>query len=310
VCRGLYSKKTWLPLARGERLGPNRDARGVGGEAEGLTLGFGRGRVDDDPEGGARVLRITAHRAVIEHEPFGREHLREANERQPEPVLGHQDVRDQAGCEQPATKELLGLRNRYDRRGPVLLRLLVLRARRHDAHRATAPVGHHAALLEADPFDRSFEGRVQDLHPLLGHRHGGEIAATLALRLVSLWRRVVRARRAGRGIRRGIQLELGGEPNDLLHLVGELDLQLRDVDPLGLRHEDAAAEQLELLLELLVRTPQLVALGGDPRKCLRRRGELRPERGDMRAHLSVRLRRRLELRHASTRSPDAVGFSS
>jgi hypothetical protein len=46
----------------------------------------------------------------------------------------------------------------------------------------------------------------------------------------------------------GSSCSLEASPNHLLHLVGELDLQPRDVDPLGLCPDDAAAEQLELPL--------------------------------------------------------------
>ena len=263
------------------------------------------------PERGARVLGVAAHRAVIEHEPFGGEHLREADERQPEPVLRR------PGCARRGwVRAARGERAPWASATVTIVVVPSSLVSLYFARAVTTRTGpprryaESAALLEADPLDHSFERRVQDLHPLLGHRRGGEVAAAFALGLVC----APEARRPSPTcwprIRRGLELQLGGEPNHLLHLVGELDLQLRDVDPLGLRHEDAAAKQLELLFDLLVGPPQLVALGGHPRELLRRRRELGPERGDVLAHLGVGLRRRLELRHGSTGSPVGAGFSS
>jgi hypothetical protein len=82
-------------------------------------------------------------------------------------------------------------------------------------------------------------------------------------------------------------MELGGRVSGCGAVRGELDLPLRDVDPLGLRHEDAAAQQLERLFELLVGPTQLVTLGDDARKCLLCRGELRTERGEVLAYFGA-----------------------
>src|SRR5208282_637470 len=80
-----------------------------------------------------------------------------------------------------------------------------------------------------------------------------------------------------------------GEGVDLLLHLGELDLQLRHVDALGLRLENAPPQKLELLLELLVRAPKLVPLG----RHLRERG-LRTGKRSLRA-----AERRLQLLDAT-----------
>ena len=54
--------------------------------------------------------------------------------------------------------------------------------------------------------------------------------------------------------------EFHADHRELLFRLRELDLELCDVDALGLRRIDASPKKLQLLLELFVRTLQLVAL--------------------------------------------------
>lgn len=81
------------------------------------------------------------------------------------------------------------------------------------------------------------------------------------------------ARRVGLCRGGGGLVDLAGERVELGLGLGELDLQLRRVDALGLGDVDTPAQKLQLLLELLVGSPQLVALGGHLGECLLRRRE-------------------------------------
>ncbi len=71
----------------------------------------------------------------------------------------------------------------------------------------------------------------------------------------------VDASRVGRH-RHGVALDLRGERGELGAGLGKFDLELGRIEPLGLGDEDATAQKLKLLLELLVGASQLVALGG------------------------------------------------
>jgi hypothetical protein len=130
------------------------------------------------------------------------------------------------------------------------------------------------SMRRASPFfDQLFVERVGDLDALLFERQRLEVAAAsrLLLRpLLLLVLAVLVGRRVGRRDR-----ERAGERVELAELLGELHLELRGVDALGLGDEDASLEHLELDAQALVRGTELIALPGE-------RGDLLPldrERG-------------------------------
>src|SRR5262249_10346871 len=119
----------------------------------------------------------------------------------------------------------------------------VLDARDDQAAHTAALPGEPAALFEADTLglalgDELVEERVGDLDALLFERELLQVATAGRLARLALRRRCAarlgcwRWRLAAEAIERG---ERGGE----------LQLQLRRVDALGLGHEDAPAQQLE-----------------------------------------------------------------
>ena len=269
-----------LPLLRLDAY-----ARRVGGQAEGRLLGLLRGEVDDARERVAGVLRVATHHAVINTDALRAQHLREPVERDPEPELLHQDVGDQRRREEPALEQLLRHRRRDDhgaRLPTVLVDLvfdlapfgvdsLVLHAGDDYPDRAAASIRVPAALLEADRLRLVGHRGVGDLDPLLGHVLVAEITAT-----TSVWTRTATA--GGRGvfrdfldrigvrIERGVGLRLLRHGVEFLLRLGELDGELREVDPLGLGLEDPPAKQLEMLLQLLVGAAKLVPLLRDLRE--------------------------------------------
>jgi len=86
--------------------------------------------------------------------------------------------------------------------------------------------------------------------------------------------------------------QLRSELVELLLGFRELDLELGRVDALGLGDEDPPPQQLELLHELSVRAPQVVALGDDVRELLTGDSELLAGDRELVAHMADQ---RLEL---------------
>jgi len=155
-----------------------------------------------------------------------------------------------------------------------------------------------AGLLEPDALRLAFERGGEDLDALLRDVQLAQIRPAAALRLpapggrfVVVRRRRVRAAprlRSGANCRRfSVVVELLGELVELGLRLGELELELVRVDALGLREEDATAEQLEVPLELLVRMLKLVPFGAHRR-------ELGSHRPEIDSRLRERLRRRRE----------------
>ena len=139
----------------------------------------------------------------------------------------------------------------------------------HHAHVTAATVAHLVTLFEANALGLAFEHGVEDLHALFGQVLGGQIAPAGRLRTHRRRRRRFAAEVDDRNIarhQRGVALELRGKRVELGAGLSELHLELGGVDPLGFGDKDAAAKKLELLLELLVSTAQLVALGGHLRE--------------------------------------------
>ena len=128
---------------------------------------------------------------------------------------------------------------------------------------------HLEALLEVDALGLALERGVEDLDALLGQILGRQVATACRLgawlRTGGRRRRRV-TRRVARQRRRRRVVDLLGERVELRLGLGELHLQLRHVDALGLCNEDAPSQKLQVLLELLVRPAQLVALGGHLRQ--------------------------------------------
>jgi len=119
-------------------------------------------------------------------------------------------------------------------------------------------VGKLAALLEVDALgeslvDQLFVDRIGELDALLFERQLLEVAAPRGLAF-----RLVVGRGAGRC--RGVVgptvvlvlRQRASERVELAQLLGELHLELRGVDPLRLRDEDASLEHLELEAQTLV----------------------------------------------------------
>jgi len=126
------SLATGLVLAVVEGCGLDRDAGGVGGEAEGggerlFALGL-----DDAAESGADVLGVAAHGGAIEGSALEVELLIEAVEGHAHAVLLGEDVGDHGRGEQTASDELFG------------------QARGHDAHGGREPPRTRATGLRAD----------------------------------------------------------------------------------------------------------------------------------------------------------------
>jgi hypothetical protein len=211
------------------------------------------------------MLGVAAHGAVIEPDALGREHPLLSVEREPPAVLLYEEMRDHRGREEPALDQLPGFRNGVeDRWCGVLTRFggglgLVRRAGDDEAHPSGATMRQPTALLEANALDVALARGVQELDALLGHVFRREVTTPLRLR-PRLRRGRRRWRKSGRW--RRVKGERRGEGHELLLHLRELQLELRDVDTLRLRGVDAPAKKLQLLLELLVGAPKLVALGG------------------------------------------------
>jgi hypothetical protein len=123
--------------------------------------------------------------------------------------------------------------------------------------------------------------RIQELDAHLGHVGKTEIASALRLRpglvvigrlrLVVLALDIALARRC---------LEKPSEFLELGFLLREFELELRDIDSLGLRRVDALLEKSKLLDDSVVRAPESVALGAHDRELFRLGAKRRFQLGD------------------------------
>ena len=257
-------------------------AGGVGGNAEGggerlLSRGVHNRRA----AGGAGILDPPAHRAAIDWAAVAREAVLDPEQWHALAVLEHDDVREQGRRGERAGEGLRRHRRGVDRGLAVVTDDLVLDPREDDAPHAAPLVGELAALLGGDAHRLAFKHellveRIDNLDALLLERQLLEIAPAggplfSILLVVALV--VGRVRRLAR------------ERVELAKLLGELDLELRGVDALGFRNEDAALQELELFAQPRVRGTELVALFGHGR-------ELRLELDDARCECRVRRRRR------------------
>ena len=244
------------PPAR-ERLGLDADARRVGGETEGALFGLLRHRVDDASERCADVLGVSAHRAIVEAHSLTAEHLGEPVERDPQAVLRDEHVRDERWREQSSLDEFLRLRHRHELEDGLVVTtvpfarfdgVLVGRARDDDPHGASAPIAVAIALFEADALDGALEHWVGDLDPRLWHLDVAQTASPCRRR-ARLLRFVVGRRRRRRSRWSLLCVELLRQRIELGLRLGELEFELRRIEPLGLRDEDLPPKQFELLFE-------------------------------------------------------------
>jgi hypothetical protein len=172
---------------------------------------------------------------------------------------------EQRGGRQRAREGLRRHRRGIDARLAIGVDELVFHSRDNQATQAAALVGKLAAFLEGDAlgetlFDELVVDRIGQLDALLLERQILEIAPAggLGFCLVGSSRR-----RRGRIVclRLVVAIGLGsGERVELAELFGKLHLELRGVDALGLRHEDASFEHPQLQAQSLVRSAKLIAL--------------------------------------------------
>jgi hypothetical protein len=167
---------------------------------------------------------------------------------------------------------------------------LVLGSRHHDAHWLGPLIAEQVASFPADERAGALELGVANFDASLAPVVGlCEISAALRWALGLDRRLAGRARTdvvTGSGARRGRltrsgfararddDLLAGSELIELLLRLGELELELGSVDTLGLGDEDPPPQELELLHELAIGAPQLVALQEDPCELVARLGEL------------------------------------
>jgi hypothetical protein len=206
--------------------------------------------------------------ASIDWDPLAVKRVFKSEQRHPLADVLHDDVRRERRRRDRAWQHLRRHRCRDDVRIAFRVDRLVPNARGHDPHLARAPVRKFARLFEPMaldfPFgDEFFEVRVGDLDAHFFDRKLAEIppprpsivralAATLAVFCRCV---VIRLRRfLGNPKRLGHRIQLA-------HLRGELEFELSCVvDALGLRDEEPALEELELLSQPLVRRAQIVPL--------------------------------------------------
>lgn len=236
----------------------HQHARCVGGDAESrlqrVRLG---GRENGLVQHRAHVAQPTAHRASVDGDAVARPGHLDAVKRHPIEVLLNRQV-----CEQRRRREAPREHLRRHRRG-VRLRhhrfdsfdfVAVLHARRLHSHHPAAPPHQLVADFEAAPRHLALQRVVEHHDALLGQLKLAQVSAAAGalLRRGRWWCR--RHQRFGNGLealREGVQLR---------QLRRELQLELRDIDALGLRDEEPPLHQLQLELQRVVRRAQRVSL--------------------------------------------------
>ena len=240
--------------------GLDEHAGGVGGDTECVRERVvAHGGHDRRADRTAELLEPAAHRAAIDARAEPRETIFLAMERQPVAELVGRDVREQRRRGERARDQLtrdLGGRDR----GGITGADLVLDARDDEPHVPGAAPHQLVVVLGADALGAALERRIGQLDALLGHIELGQATPARGLRgpLLLAPRRVGRVADVRIGHTAGLE---AGEPIELAELGGELELELRGVDALGLGDDKPAAHDLDLELEVTVALAQAITLG-------------------------------------------------
>ena len=211
------------------------------------------GLADGGAQGAAEIVGPATHGATVDGAALAGEDGFEAVERQAVAVFGDEDVCEQRRRGQAAFKEFGRDRGDLDFSHAVGVRETVLGSRDDQNAHALATPGEPRGLLEAGAgglarCDELFEEWVGQLQPLLVEIELPDIAPT-AFGVAGLGGGSWTARPLAAG-RRGLLVVRraggAGEPVELGEFGRELQLELRCVHALGLGHEDALLEQLQL----------------------------------------------------------------